>query len=118
MTNPRLLPVLAIAVATYACPGCDQAGCYNGLSVTLTNGPAEPYRIEAYSGGTARYVHSCTGGPCTAFFVDYLPAFVGISIVTESDTTHQGLRPNYAYSRPNGPDCPPRCLNATVTITL
>ena len=121
MTNSRLLPAFTIAVA--ACAGalevCTEVGCDSGLIVTVTNGPAEPYRIEARVGGTlARYVHSCAGHACTAEFLDFVPSHVFIYVMTESDTTFREVRPNYDVSQPNGPDCEPTCRFATVTITL
>jgi hypothetical protein len=113
----RSLLVLAMALVLEACPGCDQAGCYQGLIVEV-NGPPAAYRIEArVAGAQAVFGANCVGGRCNAHFIDFMPREVTVAIVTESDTIYHDVRPRYEQFYPNGPDCEPMCRIATVTLT-
>ncbi len=103
---------------------CTLVGCTSGLSVRLTSLPTEPYRVELLVPGARRPFHfyECDGGSsCLQAIHSPLLALSHISVTV---TTAAGSRvtdvPNVEYERyyPNGPDCPPPCLNATITAEV
>ena len=120
------LSVALLLAALYACGGsgdetqaCTAASCRSGLGVTLTNPPATAYRVEATANGeTTVHAQDCaSGGQCFIFFTDFIPVRVSISVVTASATVAYDAIPTYTASRPNGPNCPPECRSATVTVS-
>lgn len=96
---------------------CTLIGCDDGLSVTITNPPPAPFRVEAsVAGGGARYGQTCNATPCSVFFIDFTPASVRIDVVAGTDTVTRHFDPAYVLSRPNGAGCEPECRMATVTF--
>lgn len=57
-------------------------------------------------------------GECRLFFEDFTPSEVTISYESGDQTVQQTFSPTYSRSRPNGEDCPPECVNATVVLEL
>ena len=98
---------------------CTAAACLNGLRMTLANPPSGAFRIEAQAPGeTVPHAIDCMSAQsCLLFFQDYMPAQVTIRVIAGSGTTTLDATPAYGAVRPNGPDCPPECRQATVTVT-
>lgn len=102
---------------------CTGIGCDSGLTVRLEGTPpAGPVRVELLtSDGGARYVYDCPEpGRCAAgaFFPGFTGDYVRVRVTTASGAVTREARPAYTETRPNGPDCPPACRTATVTVPL
>ena len=131
MTRSGILPATLLALAA----GCDVLGigsthctligCTDGITVRLTALPTGPYRVEILVGsgpGGPSYAYDCAGGSACLQDI-FFPELVLNSIIVRV-TTPLGTRdteianPVYETSRPNGPDCPPLCRQASVTAQL
>lgn len=134
MTTPRILPaaLLAMTLATgcdtlgvAAGPNCTEIGCSDGITVHLTELPIGPYRVEILVGsgqGGLSYAYVCAGGSMCLqdiFFPELRPERLIVRVTTPDGTRDTEIsNPVYATVRPNGEDCPPLCLQATVTAQL
>ena len=96
---------------------CTLIGCASGLSVTLSNPPAEPYRVDATAGTDTRSQNCAMGGPCPVLFFNFLPVRATIQVVAASGTATYDVFPQQSTSQPNGPRCGPTCTNASVTVS-
>jgi hypothetical protein len=130
VTKPRILPAALLALAA----GCDilgigsahctLIGCYSGIAVHLAALPSGPYKVEILVAGAAPglYEYDCAGGEACQqdiFFPELLLDRIIVKVTTPlGSRTTEIPNPVYATSRPNGPDCPPLCLRATVTAQL
>ena len=130
-TGPRvhLIATLACLLGMTACDSsttvCTQIGCESGLTVHLSNLPTVPFRVElAARSGVSQpvYVYDCAAGvPCgrDLFFPGFTAdqAVVTVRVGTAARTTSIS-RVTYERVRPNGPNCPPECLQATVNADV
>ncbi|HEX2094696.1 MAG TPA: hypothetical protein VHG28_19985 [Longimicrobiaceae bacterium] len=123
MRNALLLAAALLLPECQDIPGpgaCTLIGCESGLAVELVGAPAGPYRIEAYVREDGpRQVFDCPDpARCLgeAFFAGFTPEVVTIRVTTASGTVTRTFRPEYRKSRPNGPDCPPECVQARVRV--
>jgi hypothetical protein len=105
--------------------GCSLIGCQNGLTVRLSQTPAVSFRVELrVTSPTAQpaYVYDCANPALCAegvFFPDFSGEHAFVTVVTAAGTrTTEITRIEYRISRPNGPDCPPECRQATVTADV
>lgn len=119
----RSLLFAPLAVLLAGCPptsprACTLIGCTDGLGVEVSGAPAGPYRIELEVPGEAqRRVFRCdTPGACAPAFFEVTPEVATVHLVTAAGTRSQQVRPAYNVTQPNGPDCPPRCRQARVTV--
>jgi hypothetical protein len=98
---------------------CTDIGCTTGLRVAIQGTPAESFTITATAPESEPQVIECSpANPCRLLFPDYTPAQVTITYESATTTVEQMFEVGYERQRPNGPDCPPECLTATVTIKL
>jgi hypothetical protein len=113
--------VLAAGCGSDAVSVCPLLGCMSGLTVHLASLPAAPFRLEITVDGDLDVVYSydCT----TAVRCNQDVMFPGLT----ADNVHVTVRvgnavrstdaaPSYIRSHPNGPNCPPECLTATITV--
>jgi hypothetical protein len=129
---PWLRP-LALVAAVAGLAGCNSLGphtctligCQNGLTVRLSTMPAAPFRVElrvASPTSQPAYVYDCSNpASCAqgAFFPDFSGEHAFVTVVTSAGTrTTEVTRIEYRVSRPNGPNCPPECRQATVTADV
>ena len=118
------MPLLLLALAgceAITGGGCTLIGCINGLGVKLDDPPAGAFRIEVRSpgGGAATYSVNCASavqcGGGRAYFADYMPPQVEITVVSDAGSVKRQVEPRYVESRPNGDGCGPVCRQATVS---
>jgi hypothetical protein len=131
MTKPRIVPATLLAFAA----GCDVLGigsthctligCTDGITVHLTALPTGPYRVEILVGsgpGGLSYAYDCAGGPTcqqVIFFPELVPDRIIVRVTTSLGSRDTEIsNPVYSTLRPNGPDCPPLCRQASVTAQL
>jgi hypothetical protein len=115
-----LIPLLALA----ACNGpaeqaCTMIGCNDGLRVDLDGfAPDEAFTARALVDGAVVATAECAQGGCADVWLDGVAApNVTIEIATESGQTWSAtFAPEYAEVQPNGPGCPPVCLQAAVQM--
>ena len=113
---------MALCLAATACGGgaveCPALPCpQTGLTITLTNPPSGPYRVEALApGDSAPHAQDCSGsGPCFIHFTNYEPAEVRITVISASGSTTFDATPFYSTSFPFGPECG-GCRSGSVTV--
>ena len=119
--------VLALSVAAaMACSGntepvrvCTLIGCNDGLNVVVNASLQQDYTVTVTSGGQTLHTFSCRAGqPCQAFVENKTPATVTVGVATAMGPVSKEFTPEYRVNKPNGPDCPPDCRQATVTVTV
>ena len=130
MRTPRrhglLLAVLAAALGAglSACnalgpQACTQIGCDSGLLVELQDEPQAPFTVTATAeDGRTRTIDCPDPANCRIFFEGFTPSEVTITYESGGDAVEQTFSPAYTRSRPNGEDCPPECVNATVRLDI
>ena len=116
---------LVMLLAGPACnvlgPGaCTLIGCI-GLVVEVTGAASQPpvtVVVTAPDGSTR--TATCTGasGACPVFFFDFTPATLTVRVSSGTQSTELTVQPVYQTTRPNGPECPPECRGARVTVAL
>ncbi len=123
----RWMPFLAVAVfAAHDCGNpisgrvCTLVGCLDGLTVRFSPLSTVPYKLTVTVAGDppTRVVDcsnlaNCQGYP---FFPGVSAALVTITVTTAGGSHSYVVAPQYQTTRPNGPDCPPECKQATVTL--
>jgi hypothetical protein len=95
-------------------------GCESGLTVMIEPRPAGSFRVEAAADDSVRTVECDAQRPCEggAFFRDFTADRATIRVIVANDTTTRTVAPSYEALTPNGPECPPTCMRATVTVSL
>ena len=88
--------------------------------VSFATQPTVAYKVEVNSGGGAMYSFDCPDpSRCSgAFFPDYLPDRVFITVTTLRGSQRTEATPQYQVHKPNGASCPPSCRIGQVTVTL
>jgi len=102
---------------------CTLIGCNDVLTVAIAGAPTQTLvtvvatQLDA---PVASMSSSCTAttGSCSVSFSGFAPSNVRIDVSWDSQTKQVTVQPAYQISRPNGPDCPPACRFATVSVTL
>ena len=128
MTIPReVLTITLVLVAAFGSgcgvvgpSACTLIGC-TGLVVEVTGAPGQTpvtVVVTAPDGSTRSSTCSSTAGTCPVSFPDFTPASVTIRVLTGTQTTEVTRQPVYEVTRPNGPECPPECRNARLTVVL
>lgn len=84
---------------------CTLIACPIGLRVTVTNPPAQAYRVDVASGTDVRSQNCASGGECFIFFNNFLPTRATVSVVAAAGTATYEVQPQYFAASPNGPDC-------------
>jgi hypothetical protein len=132
MRRSGTLFAAALTLGTAACRAlldsgdvvCTRIGCSSGLTIRFDAVPPPgAYRVELLPAGEGgpRYVvecpdaSRCTGG---ATFPGFTGDYVVVRVTTARGVLTREVRPTYTESRPNGPDCPPVCQQATVAVPL
>ena len=104
---------------------CTEIGCHSGLTIQLQGSIPEafavevsvpgdePDRVECPQGGDSIY---CEGD--RLFLAERTPKEVTVRVSWGSKDIVETFRPEYETLRPNGPDCPPECKQAEVTLDL
>ncbi len=134
----RVLGSFLGTVGVYGCADeCDSAGCIDGLSVQFKEPVDAGSRIEIMvrqdEGATDCVVDRAAGlDECTeqGVWIQYdgesvrgfileaqHPEELDVTIVVEgAEVVSKTVTPEYVAEQPNGSDCSPRCLAATVVI--
>ncbi|HEU4989472.1 MAG TPA: hypothetical protein VFT41_06805 [Gemmatimonadaceae bacterium] len=122
---------LAVLVTVAACGhgtptqrACTLIGCDSGITIMLSGtAAASVTRVEVSAPGDTTRAHDCTStSPCTGtfgvWFANYTPATVTVHLVMATDSRTYTITPTYKDQQPNGPDCPPVCHQATLSIDV
>ncbi|MGQ0562096.1 MAG: hypothetical protein ACT443_09505 [Gemmatimonadota bacterium] len=109
----------------FACAGtgpeperaCTLIGCENGLFVVLSGVQQQDVTVSVSSGGQVIHSFTCRAGQeCRGFAMNQTPDQVTVRVTRNGEATSRDFTPAYRLNRPNGPDCPPVCKQATITI--
>lgn len=96
---------------------CTQIACSDGLNVEL-DGFGEEVELELTAGDDTRTVTCLPPGPCRHFIPDFAPAEVTATAFLGDREEERTFEPEYREERPNGPDCPPVCRQASIRWKL
>lgn len=116
-----MLAVLPLGCRSIVTGDCTLIGCSSGLMVSFATQPTMAYKVEVNSGvGGSTYTFDCPDpSRCSsAFFPDYLPDRVFITVTTLRGSQRTEATPQYQVHEPNGASCPPSCRNGQVTVAL
>ena len=98
---------------------CTLLGCNNGVAVEVNNSLQQSVTVTVQAGAQVIHTFQCDPGqPCRAFVDNQTPEEVTVHVQTAQGTVSRTYRPEYKMNRPNGPDCPPECRQATVTVNV
>lgn len=98
---------------------CTMIGCSDGLAVEVNSNVQQAITVNVRTGNTVIHTFRCEAGqPCRAFVEQQTPAEVTIVIDAPSGRVARSYQPEYRINKPNGPDCPPDCRQATVNVNL
>lgn len=98
---------------------CSGIECANALVVDLDGAVPSSYTIEARAANETRRFTCTAASLCNeAVFDDFTPTEVTIRVTWSGGSMEQVATPKYDLVQPNGPDCPPICRRAVVTITI
>ena len=128
MTTPRQVPAILLMLLAALGSGCDVAGpsactligCA-GLVIEVAGAPGQTpvtVVVTAPDGSTRSTTCTSATGTCPVSFPDFTPASVTIRVTAGTRTTEVSRQPIYDITRPNGPECPPDCRNARITVVL
>jgi hypothetical protein len=98
---------------------CTQIGCTDGLSLQVSGLTAGSYTVTVSAASRIIGTFSCTAGqPCVHFIENQTPDEVSVVVQGGGGGATRNYRPEYRKTRPNGPNCPPECKQATLVVTL
>ncbi|MGV3708592.1 MAG: hypothetical protein ACO1Q7_07100 [Gemmatimonas sp.] len=121
--------IIFCGLALAGLPACDDyevactlIGCIDPLHVRFETVPEGPTQVVLLVDGAVQEEMSCTGATNCAngvFFRSAPTARVSIRVTNSAGTRVTEFPTiSYTHSRVNGPNCPPDCLNATITAKL
>lgn len=99
---------------------CTLIGCENGLNVQVNSSLTQSFTVTVRA-GSGEQLHSFTCNPgqtCQAFVAGQTPDEVTVTLATAQGPVSKTFQPEYRLNRPNGPDCPPECKQATIVMTV
>ncbi len=102
-------------------PACTLIGCEDGLSVDVQGDLPASYTVSLEAAGMAMVEYQCTAAaPCSVphFVPDFTPETVVVRVQGGGVDYSETVTPEYTISRPNGPDCPPECQQATIVVQV
>ena len=119
LTGLALLITLACSGNTEPQLGCTLIGCTDGLNVVVNAALQQDFTVTVTSGGQTLHTFTCRSGQsCHAFVENKTPATVTVALATGMGPVSKEFTPEYKINKPNGPNCPPDCRQATVTVTV
>jgi len=122
---PGVAATLVMLLAGPACnvvgpSACTLIGC-TGLVVDVTGAPSQTpvsVVVTAPDGSTRSATCTSATGTCPVSFPDFTPASLTVRVSSGTQSTELTVQPGYLLTRPNGPECPPECRSARVTVAL
>lgn len=116
-----LAGLLAGCVSTSEPPrACTLIGCENGLAIEVNHSLPQSFTVNVRVGTQTIHAFRCDPGQrCQAFVREQTPDEVTVIIDAGGGQppVSRAYRPEYRINEPNGPDCPPACKQATVTLS-
>jgi hypothetical protein len=113
--------VVPAACETPTGAACTLIGCSDGLTVEVHATSGMRVEVKASAAGDEMRTGTCTvlpSGTCTVRFDDFKPESVSLVVSSEGQPATVTVTPTYEVVQPNGPDCPPACHQATVSVEL
>ncbi len=100
---------------------CTLIGCTDGLTVQIEGTLPTAFVLEAVAPAGPPVIVECPDSALCGsniFLEGFTPEEVTIRLSFDSDSVSETFNPFYETYLPNGPDCPPECLVASVTVLL
>ena len=99
---------------------CTLIGCDNGVEVQVVHSLGQPFSVTVRNTlGDPMYSFICQPGqPCRAFIAGQTPQDVRVTVNAPQGEVSKTFKPEYKISKPNGPDCPPDCKQATIVMNV
>jgi hypothetical protein len=98
--------------------GCSDVGCFSGLTILLEE-PLPDGTVVSLLLENAPWTVTCgVNVNCSEglYFEGLRAEHFGVRVTTPSVEVEFGFRPEYKVVKPNGPDCPPDCFHAEITL--
>ena len=117
--------ILILLLANAACGAvgpraCTLIGC-TGLLIEVTGVASQaPVTVVVTAPDGSSRSATCTtvSGTCPVSFQNFTPDRLTVRVSSGSQSREVALQPDYLVTRPNGPDCPPECRGARLTVAL
>ncbi|HET7274637.1 MAG TPA: hypothetical protein VFI91_05630 [Longimicrobiaceae bacterium] len=100
---------------------CTLIGCENGLAVEIAGERTGAVDVTVETAGQDARTFECAdpNQPCRNFFGGFMPSEVTVTVrASDGSVSTESFTPTYETTYPNGPDCPPGCEQATVTVEV
>ena len=112
--------LLLAAFGTSCSMDCTLIGCDDGLQVNFGGDLPTGGRVTASADGQAVRTFVCSAAqPCSvAFFRDFTPDRVSITIESPAGSSTRSFTPTYRNVQPNGQLCGPTCLIAQIAMQV
>lgn len=118
-----IIPALVGGCATNSQEGpvaCTLIGCEAGLAVDVKGdrGGDVSVKVTAADGQSRTFECEAEAATCSAFFADYMPANVTVTVTKQESNTVRSFAVTYGNVYPNGEACPPVCRQGHVDVVL
>jgi len=97
---------------------CTLVGCDDQLVVNVEGAFDSSFTVRMSFPGSAPVEAACSEGSCMVVSGGAAPSEVTIEVLDDSGAVvyTATASPEYQVFEPNGPDCPPSCLQAELTL--
>ncbi|HEX6694999.1 MAG TPA: hypothetical protein VF035_09910 [Longimicrobiales bacterium] len=118
-----IIPAIAGGCASNSQEGpiaCTLIGCEAGLAVDVKGdrGGDVSVKVTAADGQSRTFECEAEAATCSAFFADYMPANVTVTVTKQESNTVRSFAVTYGEVHPNGEACPPVCRQGRVDVIL
>jgi hypothetical protein len=126
LTRSVLLAGVLAAISLSGCATAKPAGtcglesCDPGLSITVRGARDSDItvKISSADGQGKSFECDAVSATCEAFFADYTPENVSVTITKKEGNSVHSYNLTYNNVRPNGTDCPPVCKQAHIDVNM
>lgn len=116
-----VMPLALAACNPLAPKACTLIACAGTFIVEVSGASAgTPVTVVATAPDGTSKTAACRGAgtACTAFIDGFMPQTATVRVSWNSGTAEFAVTPTYVTTYPNGPDCPPACVQARVALTI
>jgi hypothetical protein len=99
---------------------CTRIGCSDGVTVEVTGNRTAHVAVEVVAGGVVVDTFDCeaSDATCRSMIEGLSEGRITVTIRSGDQSNQRTYEPEFRNVRPNGPDCPPVCRQATVSIAV
>lgn len=99
--------------------GCTLIGCSDGIAIDIDGIVSAQVTVEILVDGVVVGQTLCatSQGNCLVVLEDFVPDELTVRVTGVDSSAEETFTPTYMENQPNGPDCPPICLQALIEMT-